>query len=109
VTLYLHPGSFLLSPTPNAMRQYLVNSDGIVSESIYDTKTTSWSAPKPINAAAKAHKSSPLAAGTVNGEIWLFWIDEAKRLKMANSVWKSGTWSQGTYISTPLVHLLLQG
>jgi hypothetical protein len=87
----------MLSPAANTLRYYTINSDGFVSEASYDSKIRDWRAARAISNTAKAHKSSPIAAGIVNGEIWLFWFDEAKRLQSATSVWSSQTWSQGEW------------
>ncbi|KAH7082577.1 hypothetical protein BKA63DRAFT_560794 [Paraphoma chrysanthemicola] len=92
--------SFMLSPAAGLLHKYTVSNDGLMSGASYDSKSNTWSAAKPVGDKAKAHKASPLAAGIANGEIWLFWFDEEKKLKMATSVWKSSTWSQPTSLST---------
>jgi len=88
-------GSCLISPALNVLRQYTVDSNGLVNEGMYDPDIGRWRAPKPIATEAKAHKASPIVADMVNGEIWLFWFDEQKRLQTSTSVWTSATWTQG--------------
>lgn len=82
----------MLSPSEAVLRQYTVNSDGLIAEAKYDS--SNWDEPKPISNKAKAHKASPIAAGLINTEIWVFWFNEFKELQLASSNWKTGTWSQ---------------
>jgi hypothetical protein len=89
-------GFFMLAPSANDLRYYTINTDGLVTEASYNSKTRVWAAPRPIGDTAKAHKASPIAAGLVGDEIWVYWFDEAKRLQSATSAWKSQTWSQGS-------------
>jgi hypothetical protein len=85
----------LITPSLNVLHQYTVNTNNILSEAIY-TPNTGWLAPQPINNGAKAHPASPIAAGLVNGEIWVFWFDAEKRLQISSTTTKTSAWSQGT-------------
>jgi hypothetical protein len=95
----LAPGSgfTLLAPATNTLRAYTINSASVLCEAAWDAKLRTWSAPSAITGNPKAHASSPIAAGLVGTDIWLFYFNEQKRLMSLTSAWKSGTWSIGTY------------
>jgi hypothetical protein len=48
-----------------------------------------------IDATAKAHPASPIAAALADSEIWVVWLDEEKKLRTASPTYPSNTWRSG--------------
>jgi hypothetical protein len=96
VALSAGVGIYSISTELNYLRQYMIDADGYIAQVEYDPYS-GWHAANRINDELKAHRASPIAAGMVGGEIWLFWFDDFKNLKTTTSVYKSSTWTERTF------------
>jgi len=93
-------GFAMVTPSLNMLRQYHVNSDGLIAEAAYnytEGPAAKFGAARPISSIAKAHRSSPIAAGMMGGTIRLFWFDDQRRLQTASSIATTSTWTQCMY------------